>query len=48
MDVNPEHAKGRMLFAEAVAVRRGVNVRVFSTVADAEQWLRDQLKSAAT
>lgn len=47
VDVNPEHAKGRMLFAETVAVKRGVNVRVFSTVTDAEQWLRDQLKSAA-
>ena len=45
VDVNPEHSKGRMLFAEAVAVQRGVNVRVFSTVADAEQWLRDQMKS---
>jgi hypothetical protein len=45
VDVNPEHSKGRMLFAETVAVRRGVNVRVFSTIVDAEQWLRDQLKS---
>jgi len=40
VDVNPEHSKGRMLFAETVAVKRGVNVRVFSTVADAEAWLR--------
>jgi hypothetical protein len=47
VDVNPEHSKGRMLFAEAVAVQRGVNVRVFSTVADAGQWLRGQLKSRA-
>jgi hypothetical protein len=45
VDVNPEHSKGRMLFAETVAVRRGINVRVFSTIADAEQWLHDQLKS---
>ena len=45
VDVNPEHSKGRMLFAETVAVRRGINVRVFSTIADAEQWLRDQLKT---
>ena len=45
VDVNPEHEKGRMLFAETVAVRRGVNVRVLSTIADAEKWLRDWLKS---
>lgn len=37
----------RMLIAETVAVRRGVNVRVLSTVADAEKWLREQLRSAA-
>ena len=37
VDVN---ASGEMMkFAENVAVNRGVPVRLFSTVADAEQWL---------
>ena len=37
VDVN---ASGEMMkFAETVAVNRGVPVRLFSTVADAEQWL---------
>ena len=37
VDVN---AGGEMMkFAETVAVNRGVPVRLFSTVADAEQWL---------
>lgn len=41
VDVNPEHDLSRMLFAETVAVNRGVNVRVFATVAEAEQWLAE-------
>jgi hypothetical protein len=28
-----------MKFAETAAVNRGVNVRVFASVAEAEQWL---------
>jgi len=36
-DYNPEKAK----FAETVAVNRGVNVRLFRTVAEAEAWLRE-------
>ena len=31
---------GSMQFAETVAVNRGLPVRVFSTVADAEEWLQ--------
>lgn len=38
VDVNA--AGSSMAFAEDVAVNRGVNVRVFGSVADAEQWLR--------
>jgi hypothetical protein len=37
------HAKGDlMLFAETVAVNRALPVNIFSTVAEAEQWLLDQ------
>ena len=38
VDVNAQGAL--MKFAEDVAVNRGVRVRVFGTVADAERWLR--------
>ena len=41
VDTNPEHDLTRMEFAEDVAVNRGVNMRLFPTVADAERWLRD-------
>jgi hypothetical protein len=38
VDVN---AQGSLMkFAEDVAVNRGLRVRVFGTVADAERWLR--------
>jgi hypothetical protein len=38
VDVN---AQGSLMkFAEDVAVNRGVRVRVFGTVAEAERWLR--------
>jgi hypothetical protein len=30
-----------MEFAEDVAVNRGLNMRLFPTVAEAEHWLRD-------
>jgi hypothetical protein len=39
VDVNPEHDPKTMKFAETVASNRGVNVRVFSGVEHAEQWL---------
>ena len=39
VDVNPEHNQVDLRFAENVAVNRGVNVRLFSTVAEAESWL---------
>jgi len=37
------HAEGeRMRFAEDVAVNRGVPIRVFATVEEAERWLRHE------
>ena len=41
IDVNPKHNTGAMQFAETVAVNRAVNVRLFSSVVDAEKWLED-------
>lgn len=39
VDLNPEHDVDRLRFAETVAVNRGVNFRLFPTVAEAERWL---------
>lgn len=39
VDINPEHNPGEMVFAENVAVNRGINVRIFSSIQVAEQWL---------
>lgn len=39
VDTNPEHERRLMQFAETVAVNRGVSIRVFATVADAEAWI---------
>jgi hypothetical protein len=38
VDVNAEG--NRMEFAETVAINRGLPIRVFSSVGDAENWLR--------
>jgi hypothetical protein len=43
VDVNSEHDRTRMKFAEDVAVNLGISVRVFDSLPDAEQWLRDTL-----
>ena len=43
VDLNPEHSRSGMHFAETVAVNRGVNMRVFSNVTDAAQWLEDRV-----
>lgn len=45
VDVNAEG--NLMQFAETVAVNRALPVRVFSTVADAEQWLLDTERGGA-
>jgi hypothetical protein len=42
VDTNPEHSPPDMKFAETVAVNRGVNMRLFASVADAEQWLAEE------
>jgi hypothetical protein len=42
VDVNAEG--DLMRFAETVAVNRGMRVAVFSTVADAEKWLQNELR----
>jgi hypothetical protein len=39
VDVNPAHRKEEISFAEYVARLRGVNMRVFSDVREAEAWL---------
>jgi hypothetical protein len=40
VDLNPEHPRRNMKFAEDVAVNRGVNMRVFDLVEDADRWLK--------
>ena len=39
VDTNPEHDSSLLAFIETVAVNRGVRVRVFATVREAEAWL---------
>jgi hypothetical protein len=39
VDTNPEHDHAMMKFAETAAFNRGINARVFRTVAAAERWL---------
>jgi len=46
VDVNEEHDRSRMKFAEDVAVGRGANMRLFDSVADAERWLQSGLAGA--
>jgi hypothetical protein len=41
VDVNPEHSSSLMKFAESAAIDRGVNARVFSTLASAEKWISE-------
>ena len=48
IDVNPEHPMEAGQFAETVAVNRAVNVRLFSSVVDAEKWLREQSRKKPT
>lgn len=42
VDVNPEHRVENMVFAETVAVNRGVNIRRFATIEEALRWLRGE------
>lgn len=43
IDRNPEHDPAGMEFAEDLAVNRGVNLRLFASVAAAERWLQEQV-----
>jgi hypothetical protein len=40
VDINPESKKEVNQFAETTAVNRGVNVKLFETVGEAENWLQ--------
>jgi hypothetical protein len=42
VDINPEHDPKAMGFAEYVAVNRGIPVRIFATVQEAQNWLESQ------
>jgi hypothetical protein len=39
VDLNSQHDFSRMQFAETVAVNRGVNMRLFKSLKEAEEWL---------
>ena len=39
VDMNPQHDRNALQFAETVAVNRGVDVKFFITVAQALEWL---------
>lgn len=39
VDTNPDHPHANMQFAENVAVNRGLHMRVFPGVAEAEEWM---------
>ena len=45
VDLNPEHDMSRMEFAEDLAVNRGVNMRLFASVAQAARWLQTESSS---
>lgn len=45
VDTNPEHDLHAMQFAETVAVTRGINIRVFESVAAAATWLRQRVNA---
>lgn len=47
VDTNPMHNMDAMHFAETVAVKRGVLVKLFSNVPEAERWLADQKKGSS-
>lgn len=39
VNLNPEDDRDALHFAETVALNRGLNVRMFTTVEDAEKWV---------
>jgi hypothetical protein len=40
VNVNPDHLRSSATFAETVARNRGINIRVFPTLSEAQEWLR--------
>ena len=49
VDTNPEHDSSLLEFVETVALNRGVRVRVFAAVSEAESWLEAETsKTGAT
>ena len=48
VDNNSAHAGDIAEFAETVAVNRGVNVRLFESVAAAERWLHDEAAKSSS
>lgn len=46
VDVNREHDMNAMHFAESVARNRSVNVRMFSNIREAEEWLQKDARTA--
>jgi hypothetical protein len=47
VDRNPNHNARVNKFGETVAVNRGVHVRVFTDIAQAEQWIGSQVASSS-
>lgn len=47
VDINPEHKKEINKFAETMAVNRGMNIRLFETIREAENWLGKTISSSA-
>jgi hypothetical protein len=43
IDRNPNHAPDKAEFAELVAQNRGVNVRLFRSITEAEHWLQESV-----
>lgn len=39
VDINPQHSKQNMEFAELVALNRGLNIRVFENLQEAQAWI---------
>jgi hypothetical protein len=40
IDINPDHSPGIIDLGETVAHDRGVNIRVFTDMAEASSWLK--------
>lgn len=47
VDTNPQHAFNDVKFIENVAANRGMNIRSFRTVGEAEAWLTDEARARA-